>query len=255
VSSADTISNGDLIRVTDARTSGQKSRGGVFRVEVLPDPYEVLSDPAPGETFLTFCTELNESLRLPGQYYVTVSDQLYYGPDEPTKDFTPNALTPEAAWLYETWVNSPDDLKDLDGDGTLDLSNVILNDAVQTVLWHLAGYEKSYIQGRDATASGDVTNYIDNYWGNYWSPADVPDTMGTVRVLNLWTKQFTDISQVDPRYRVQDVLYYAAASDAQSDAADPFAAAQAVPEPSAMVLWLTGIGTIAAYRLRRRRKA
>jgi len=167
-----------------------------------------------GDQFVTFCIETDEYVSNNHAYYVTIDTVAW---DGGSGGPTPDPLSPESAYLYSLWLEGGD------GVNTIIHSNDTA-DALQKAIWHLedeslgsnSGLSGTYIGwAQDAVTSGGPNDSWYDTWGN---------TIGDIRVMNLWTNEGLTCHAQDQLVRV--------------------------PVPGAVLLGLLGLGA-AGLKLRK----
>ncbi len=185
--------------------------GGEFLITVLDEPIGIY-DKTLNSQFMTFCLETNEYVSYNGEYYVTIDTAAslggYLHPD-------PDPLSPESAYLYSLWLDGTDGVNSI-------THSLITANALQRAIWFLEnegtwgsslGLSGTYIGWATSAAAPGGT------WFTTWG-----DTIGDIRVMNLWTN-------VDHTGYAQDQLVR-------------------VPVPGAILLGMLGLG-VAGLKLRR----
>jgi hypothetical protein len=122
--------------------------GGEYMVTVAgTDPIGVY---APGETFSTFCVEMDEHIGFGGSYYVTLSNNALMGRMPPTGD----PLNAQSASIYNYWLDS--------------LAHTSANaDNVQNALWYEEVEGGSYIKSLNTDLMWDASNVmVMNLWND-----------------------------------------------------------------------------------------
>ena len=151
------------------------TNGGEFLMTVKQDPIGIYSI---NEQFRSFCLETNEYVSNDKNYYVTLDTMARQGG---TGGLHPDPLSPQSAYLYSLWLDGTD------GVNTIAHSHTTAN-ALQRAIWYLeeeslgsnANLSGDYIKwANDAVALGGSNDSWHNLWGN---------TIGDIRVMNLWTK-------------------------------------------------------------------
>jgi len=161
--------------------SGLSTTGGPFIATVQPGGS--VGQYAAGQSFATFCVEVNEEFYSGGTYTSVVSSQSVFGGGSSKRVNGANQygstgyvpLQPEVAYLYSNYMA-----------GTM--SSVLAgwtNDAghsqsLQNAIWHFMGYtyqdgNNSYTSGLEAAANNAVN--VTHAWSG----------LGNVRVMQLWT--------------------------------------------------------------------
>jgi len=193
--------------------------GGEFLATVLDAPTggDAIGIYGVGDAFVTFCMETNEYVTggsTGGTYYVTISTAADKGGSGGPH---PDPLSPETAYLYSLWLDGSYGIRSITH--TDDTAN-----ALQKAIWYLegeslgsnAGLSGDYIDwATDAVALGGTDDSWYDTWGN---------TIGDIRVMNLWTN-------ADHTGYAQDQLVR-------------------VPVPAAALLGLLGLGA-AGLKLRK----
>jgi hypothetical protein len=151
--------------------------GGEFLITVLEDPIGIYAQNA---QFRTFCLETDEHVSDNHNYYVTLDTEAWQG-GQP-EGGTPDPLSPETAYLYSLWLDGTDTIN------TIVHSNDTA-DALQKAMWWLeqetgwgseSGLSGTYIGwAQDAVTAGGSNDSWYNKWGN---------TIGDIRVMNMWTE-------------------------------------------------------------------
>lgn len=139
------------------------TNGGEFLIRVLEDPVGIYAEDG---QFTTFCIETNEYVYNNTNYYVTIDSVARRGGSGGPK---PDPLSPQSAYLYSSWL-----------DNTISHSDTNAN-ALQRAIWYFeqesGGQNNSLVtQANSAVASGGS-------WYNKWGA----DSIGDIRVMNLWT--------------------------------------------------------------------
>lgn len=155
-----------------------------------------------GQSFRTYCVELNEYVSDGGVYYVDVNTAAVGGGNG---GGSPDPLSSESAWLFQTYAPQVD--SDLEAD------------AIQYALWTMEqeGDFSGNQLGADVFGLGfDPTDTVGDFIA--WITANTPGGfgLGNVRVMNLFTTN-------SPRYEHQDLLVL-------------------VPVPGAALLGVLGLG-------------
>jgi len=143
------------------------TNGGEFNITVLDDPIGIYPKDA---TFVSFCLETNEYINYTDEYYVTISTGAIKGGSGGSGGWNPDPLSPQSAYLYSLWI---------DGGITHNNGNA---DDIQRAIWYLEGENLGVnnflvTQANTAVAPGGA-------WFNIWG-----NTIGDIRVMNLWTEQ------------------------------------------------------------------
>ena len=146
--------------------------GGEFLITVLDEPIGIY-DKTLNPQFVTFCLETNEFVSYNGEYNVTIGTGALRGGSGGSGGLNPDPLSPQSAYLYSLWL---DDL--IVGGHSLTTANDL-----QRAIWYLEGETlgtNNYLvtQANAAVASGGS-------WYNTWGA----DSIGDIRVMNLWTLQ------------------------------------------------------------------
>jgi len=180
--------------------------GGEFLMTVLEDPIGIYPK---NEQFRTFCLETNEFVSDDQNYYVTIDTAAWQGGSGGPE---PDPLSPQSAYLYSLW---------LDGTDGVNPPIVYHNntaDAIQKAIWH---FEQESLGSIIGPYVGWANNAVamSGSWYGLWG-----NTIGDIRVMNLWTNR-------DHTGNAQDQLVR-------------------VPVPGAILLGMIGLG-VAGLKLRK----
>ena len=184
--------------------------GGEFLITVLDDPIGIY-DKTLNTQFVTFCLETNEYVSYNGEYYVTIGTGALQGG---SGGGTPDPLSPESAYLYSLWLDGTDGVNSI-------THSLTTANALQRAIWSL----ENESWGSDSGLSGDYIDWATvavapgGSWNTNWG-----DTIGDIRVMNLW-------KNVDHTGYAQDQFVR-------------------VPVPGAILLGILGLGA-AGLKLRR----
>ncbi len=149
------------------------TNGGEFLMTVLQGSIGIYSQ---NDQFRSFCLETNEFVRNNRNYYVTIDTMARQGGSGGPH---PDPLSPESAYLYSLWLDGTD------GVNTIIHSDTTA-DALQRAIWDLegenlgsnTGLSGTYISwANDAVTLGGSNDSWYKLWGN---------TIGNIRVMNLW---------------------------------------------------------------------
>ena len=181
------------------------TRGGDFLMTVLPttmggDPIGIYGV---GSSFTTFCVETDEFVS-DNDYYVTVRSDAWQGG---TAGPEPDPLSPQSAYLYSLWLDSG-----------IAHNTTNANDIQQAIWW--LEQETGWGVDNYLVAQANTAVAVGGSWYNTWGA----DSIGDIRVMNLWTN-------VDHTGNAQDMLVR-------------------VPLPAAVLLGMLGLGA-AGLKLRR----
>ncbi|MCP4608329.1 MAG: hypothetical protein GY845_06410 [Planctomycetes bacterium] len=150
------------------------TNGGEFLITVLQDPIGIYDL---NEQFRTFCIETNRYIGNNQNYYVTIDTMAWIGG---SGGGNPDPLSAETAYLYSLWLDGTDGVNNI-------LHNDTTADAMQRAIWYSegetlgsnAGLSGTYLSwANDAVTVGGSNDSWYNKWGN---------TIGDIRVMNLWT--------------------------------------------------------------------
>ena len=195
--------------------------GGPFTATVVAGPIGIYTA---GQTFQTFCLEQGETFGPGTTYWAVVSDRAVFGTNGNTGGADGyDLLNAETAYLYtnfmkgtmksvvSTWAGTTEDLT-----------------ALQDAIWKIEGETKlsttpTIIALRDKLITA-ANNAVGGSWGN---------TIGNVRVMQLWTSQDTVGTQGG---KVQDQLVL-------------------VPTPSAAIAGMGLLASLAVVGYIKRRRA
>jgi len=136
--------------------------GGEFLITVLEDPIGIYAKDA---QFRTFCVETDEYVSNTN-YYATINA---YADKGGSGGPEPDWLDPKSAYLYSAWL-----------DGTI-TNNTVNANKVQNTIWAIeneVGYTADVALLAQAT-----TEVTSGSWFSKWGA----DSIGDIRVLNLWT--------------------------------------------------------------------
>ena len=179
--------------------------GGEFLITVLQDPIGIYPT---GAQFRTFCIETNEYVRDGHNYYVTIDTAAWQGGSGGPE---PDPLLPQSAYLYSLWLDGTDGVNTIVyGDATAD--------AIQKAIWHFEQESLGSIIGPYVGWANDAVT-MGGSWYGLWG-----NTIGDIRVMNLWTNSNYTGNAQDQLVRV--------------------------PTPGAILLGVLGLG-IAGLKLRK----
>jgi len=138
--------------------------GGEFLITVLDDPIGIY--PKAGQ-FVTFCLETNEYVSYNTQYNVTISTGALQGGSGGSGGWNPDPLLPQSAYLYSLWIDNL--IGHSDGNA----------DDLQKAIW--------FFEGENLGVNNYLVNQADLAVapGGSWN-ADWGNTIGNIRVMNLW---------------------------------------------------------------------
>jgi len=150
--------------------------GGEFLITVLDDPIGIYPKNA---QFMTFCLETNEYVSYNTQYNVTISTSASEGG---RGGGNPDPLSPKSAFLYSLWLDGTY------GSYAIAAYNDDSANALQRAIWFI---ENEGTWGSDSGLSGDYIDWATDAvapsgsWFNTWGA----NSIGDIRVMNLWTLQ------------------------------------------------------------------
>ncbi len=174
-----------------------------------------------GDKYKTFCLERNESITLPGDYYVSVDSAASGGG---ISGGSPDPLGLDAAWLYAAYANNV--LPGLVGSSVYQYGVDADAGDLQAALW--------YLEGELSSVSGDALTLVNLAIA---ADKDVDDDGFfdyNVKVLNLWGNA--------ARTQAKQSQYILL--EGRSDIP--------VPEPTTLLIWggIVGLGLVASRRRR-----
>lgn len=137
--------------------------GGEFLMTVLEDPIGIYAKNA---QFRTFCVETDEYVSNTN-YYATIN---IYADKGGSGGPEPDPLDPKSAYLYSAWL-----------DGTITNNNANA-DKVQNTIWAIE-QETGYTADAPLLLQAQTAVAVGGSWSNKWGL----NSIGDIRVLNLWT--------------------------------------------------------------------
>jgi hypothetical protein len=144
------------------------TNGGEFLITVEEGTIGIYPETS---TFSSFCVERDEYINYSTVYVVTIStDAIEGGVGGPS----PDPLSPQSAYLYSLWIDEVVE------------HNETYADAIQKAIWYQEN-EISSISGLAKVYSDEAEAAVVD--GGVWFEKWGPDSIGDIRVMNLWTEQ------------------------------------------------------------------
>jgi len=208
--------------------TGQGSGGGEFRITDL-----TLIGSEVADVFKTFCVERNETIGLPGEYFVSIDEGAIKGG---ISGGNPDPIGNATAWLYGVYRGSGLDNETTTLSHVFDYNSNADVGALQAAIWHL--------EGELASVSGYAAELVHLAQSADYDPDGDGFNDYNVQVMNLWDTQAQAIARdgslgAGNGWRQSQLIIV----DGRSNLP--------VPEPATILVWSGMVGVGLAFGFRR----